>query len=117
MQFRQWGNSGCWVVVGCPSSSPGSRPRRPPRNTPPTTTSVNATTSFAKIAGAIRSGHLRPDLVPEDAALRLTALMDGLQTQWLFDRSIDMAASLQHVVDDWLTPSGRVAYETVAVTA
>jgi hypothetical protein len=43
--------------------------------------------------------------------------MDGLQTQWLFDRSIDMAASLQHVVDDWLTPSGRVAYETVAVTA
>lgn len=55
--------------------------------------------------------------MPEDAALRLTALMDGLQTQWLFDRSIDMAASLQHVVDDWLTPSGRVAYETVAVTA
>jgi len=69
------------------------------------------------IAAAIRAGHLRPDLAPEDAALRLTALMDGLQTQWLFDRSIDMAASLRHVVDDWLTPSGRLAFEMVAVGA
>ena len=65
------------------------------------------------LAGGVRAGHLRPDLLPADASLRLTALMDGLQTQWLFDRSIDMAAEVRQVLTEWMTPAGRAAFEAV----
>ncbi len=69
------------------------------------------------VRGAIRAGHLRADLDPEDAALRLTALMDGLQAQWLFDRSIDMAAEVRRTLAEWLTSAGGRAFEAVEVNA
>lgn len=45
---------------------------------------------------------LQPGVDPERAARGLGALMDGLQIQWLYDRTVDMAsevrAYLQHMV-------------------
>ncbi|MFT4284023.1 MAG: helix-turn-helix domain-containing protein [Protaetiibacter sp.] len=67
------------------------------------------------LRGAIRAGQLRADVDADDAALRLTALMDGLQAQWLFDRSIDMAAEVRRTLDEWLTPDGAQAFDAVDV--
>jgi AcrR family transcriptional regulator len=42
-----------------------------------------------------RSGHLRPGVAPEYATRSTIAVMDGLQVQWLLDRSsLDMANEL-----------------------
>ncbi|MDT0277257.1 TetR/AcrR family transcriptional regulator [Blastococcus goldschmidtiae] len=50
----------------------------------------------ARLEGAAGSGRLRPGVDPAGVARALTALMDGLQVQWLYDRgSVDMAAELR----------------------
>ena len=67
------------------------------------------------LRGAVRAGQLRADLDAEDAALRLTALMDGLQAQWLFDRTIDMAAEVRRALGEWMTPAGVRAFDAVRV--
>lgn len=68
--------------------------------------------STAKALGAaVADGHLRPDLDAETAALRLTSLMDGLQLQWLLDRSVDMAGAIRGTLIEWMTPTGRAAFE------
>ncbi|WP_424935542.1 MULTISPECIES: TetR family transcriptional regulator [Bacteria] len=66
------------------------------------------------LAAAIAHGHLRPDLDPDDAALRLTAAMDGLQTLWLYDRSIDMAGRIGTMLREWMTPEGEAAFDAAA---
>lgn len=58
-------------------------------------------------------GIVRTDLPAKDAAIHLVALMDGLQTQWLLDESVDMAAQIRHVLDHWLTDRGRRALADV----
>jgi AcrR family transcriptional regulator len=63
------------------------------------------------VRAAVRDGHLRAGIDPEDAALRLTALMDGLQSQWLVDRSIDLAEPLRRTLDEWMTDAGRAAFQ------
>ncbi|MFT4029212.1 MAG: TetR/AcrR family transcriptional regulator [Protaetiibacter sp.] len=68
------------------------------------------------LRGGVRAGQLRAELDTDDAALRLTALMDGLQAQWLFDRSIDMGAEVRRMLDEWLTPDGARAFDAVGVT-
>jgi AcrR family transcriptional regulator len=69
----------------------------------------NGTADALRAAQA--AGYLRADLQPEMLATRLTALMDGLQAQWLFDRRIDLAAQMQAAVTEMLTDSGRRAFE------
>lgn len=50
------------------------------------------TEAFEKVRA---EGGLRPDVVPERAAIRLIAIWDGLQVQWLLDRArLDMADEL-----------------------
>jgi len=47
----------------------------------------------ANFKGMLADGHLRPDApTPFELSVALTALSDGLQVQWLLDRSIDMMA-------------------------
>jgi AcrR family transcriptional regulator len=49
-------------------------------------------------------GALRPGIRPEQAAVVLIAVMDGLQVQWLLDRrSVDMATTLRAHLADLLT--------------
>ncbi|MWB98982.1 TetR/AcrR family transcriptional regulator [Agromyces seonyuensis] len=69
------------------------------------------------VRGAVRAGHLRAGLEADSAALQLGALMDGLQSQWLFDRSIDLAGSVRDLLDDWMTPEGRRAFDAVEPVA
>ncbi|MCA0294885.1 MAG: TetR/AcrR family transcriptional regulator [Actinobacteria bacterium] len=71
---------------------------------------IRRTTAQA-LAAAVADGHLRDDLDPATAALRLTALMDGLQLQWLLDRSIGMAGAIRGTLEEWMTESGRAAFE------
>lgn len=60
------------------------------------------------LAAGIRAGDVRADLDASAASIRLTALMDGLQLQWLLDPSVDMALHVRATLDEWLTPTGRV---------
>jgi hypothetical protein len=65
------------------------------------------------IRAAQRRGHIHPGIDPATSSLRLIAMMDGLQTQWLLDRSIDMAAQIDATVRDWLTPSGTELFDSI----
>ncbi|MBF4998291.1 TetR family transcriptional regulator C-terminal domain-containing protein [Nocardia sp. BSTN01] len=64
---------------------------------------------------ALRAGYLHEDSDPDRIAVRLTALMDGLQTQWQFDRTIDMAHHIRAAIYEVLSGEGRKAFEALAV--
>ena len=65
------------------------------------------------LALAVDAGHVRAGVDPIDAALRLTATMDGLQTEWLFDRSIDMAGAVGAMLREWMTPEGEREFDAI----
>ena len=44
------------------------------------------------------AGRLRADVDVETAALYLAALIEGVQTEWLLDRSLDMAAIVESFI-------------------
>jgi AcrR family transcriptional regulator len=67
------------------------------------------------LRGASGSGYLRAQVDPRDASVRLTALMDGLQGQWLLDPGIDMAAHIGAMIREWLTAEGVRAFDRVLV--
>jgi AcrR family transcriptional regulator len=57
-------------------------------------------TALRRARGA---GHLRADVDPDAAAIELTALMDGLQIQWLLaPDAVDMAAAIRRRIDEIL---------------
>ncbi len=59
----------------------------------------------AVLHAAQRDGDLPAHRDPEREAIRLVALWDGLQYQWLYDRdSVDVAAQLRAHLDDILPP-------------
>lgn len=59
---------------------------------------TSAAESRAVLADAQRDGLIRDDLDVSHAARLITAVMDGLQQQWLLDESVDMPA----VFDEFL---------------
>lgn len=59
-------------------------------------------------------GGLRVGLEPASAARRLAAVMDGLQVQWLYDRTVDMRAAVAEEVQCMLA---RPLAELVAAEA
>ena len=50
------------------------------------------------------AGEVRADIDPEHAARLLSAVMDGLQQQWLLDDSVDMPALFAEFVRGYLRP-------------
>ena len=59
----------------------------------------------ALLRGAQADGDLPADRDPEFEAVWLTALWDGLQYQWLYDRdAVDIAAQLRAHLDDVMPP-------------
>lgn len=56
---------------------------------------------------AKRDGYVRGDIAVDIAAVQLTALMDGLQANWLLDRATDLARQVAVAVAELLTPQGR----------
>lgn len=64
--------------------------------------------SAARAAELLRAGQaageVRPDIDPDRAARLLSAVMDGLQEQWLLDESVDMSAHFAEFVRGYLEP-------------
>lgn len=58
-----------------------------------------------RIARAQGEGVMRSDIAAESAATIVLATMDGLQTQWLLDPSIDMAAHLRGLIGMLMPPA------------
>src|SRR5699024_7610396 len=56
-------------------------------------------TMTAEIESSQRAGTLREDIGAERLATLVSAAMDGLQTQWLLDPSIDMTAAVSTIID------------------
>lgn len=50
------------------------------------------------VAADLRTRQLKRPVDPERAALHLVAFSDGLQMQWLVDRSIDLPAELRYEI-------------------
>ena len=50
------------------------------------------------------AGEVRSDIDPDRAARLLSAVMDGLQQQWLLDDSVDMSAHFAEFVRGYLQP-------------
>ncbi|MEN2740592.1 TetR family transcriptional regulator [Microbacterium sp. X-17] len=57
------------------------------------------------LEAAGREGLLRPGVDPATAARQLTALLDGLQIQWLYDDGFDMTQPLTAYLDLVLAPA------------
>ncbi|WP_347352299.1 TetR/AcrR family transcriptional regulator [Intrasporangium sp.] len=53
-------------------------------------------------------GRLRDGVDPDRAAASIIALWDGIQAQWLLDRSVDMAACLADYLALIIRPEGNV---------
>jgi len=60
-------------------------------------------TLAARIRAGQADGSLRAELDPERAAAVVVAAADGLQTQFLLDPSVDMAAELTAMIEDLRT--------------
>ena len=59
------------------------------------------------VARLQRSGSVRADVEPGQAAALVLAAIDGLQTQWLYDDSVDMPAHLSALLRLLSTPEER----------
>lgn len=57
------------------------------------------------LRAAQEAGEVSPDLDPELAARLISAVMDGIQVQWLLDDSVDMEALFAEFVRGYLRPS------------
>jgi AcrR family transcriptional regulator len=64
---------------------------------------------------AARAEYVRADVDPERAAIRLNALIDGLQVQWLLDSRIEITAHVREYIEELLTPAGRAALAAAAI--
>ena len=87
---------------GSSSSTPSSPPRPRTPTTPLTPTSRGATPSCGaswarRCARRRQRGELSRTLDAESVATILLAAADGLQTQWMLEPDLDMAAQLEHL--------------------
>lgn len=60
--------------------------------------------SAALLRAGQEAGEIRADIDPDQAARLISAVMDGLQQQWLLDGSVDMTALFAEFVRGYLTP-------------
>lgn len=67
----------------------------------------------ADIVAEQDAGRIRTDLDLDATALRLAALIEGIQSEWLLDRSIDMAEAVRSATQDLRPdPAARTAERT-----
>jgi len=69
------------------------------------------------LRSAAAASYLRDDVDPGDAAARLTALMDGLQVQWVLDPSQLMHPHVHQAIAELLNDAGRDALLRAAAVA
>lgn len=63
-----------------------------------------AEASAALLRAGQAAGEIRPDVDPDAAARLISAVMDGLQQQWLLDDTVDMPAIFAEFVRGYLRP-------------
>jgi AcrR family transcriptional regulator len=68
------------------------------------------------LESAARAGYLRDGVDPAATAVQLTALMDGLQAQWLLDPALDMAGHMRRAILEILNTRGAAAFDAVETT-
>jgi F0F1-type ATP synthase assembly protein I len=56
------------------------------------------------LRAAQEAGEVRADLDPALAARLISAVMDGIQLQWLLDESVDMVPLFEEFVRGYLRP-------------
>ncbi|MFC6356476.1 TetR/AcrR family transcriptional regulator [Luethyella okanaganae] len=66
--------------------------------------SRSALITAAVLRAAQADGEIRPDIDPEHAARLISAVMDGLQQQWLLDDGVDMSATFEEFLRGYLLP-------------
>lgn len=66
---------------------------------------TSAATSAPLLRVAQEAGEIRSDVDPELAARLISAVMDGIQLQWLLDESVDMTALFAEFVRGYLIPA------------
>lgn len=66
---------------------------------------TSATNAAPLLRAAQEAGEIRADIDPELAARLVSAVMDGIQVQWLLDESVDMNALFAEFVQGYLVPS------------
>ncbi|WP_113716349.1 TetR/AcrR family transcriptional regulator [Arthrobacter dokdonensis] len=64
-------------------------------------------TAARDIAAGQAAGTLRDDLPATVLARLLVAASDGLQLQWMYDKTIDMAQDLEHLAATLFAPTSR----------
>jgi AcrR family transcriptional regulator len=64
----------------------------------------SAAASAALLRAGQQVGEIRADIDPDQAARLISAVMDGLQQQWLLDDSVDMSAHFAEFVRGYLIP-------------
>ncbi len=69
------------------------------------------------LRAAARAGYLRSSVDPDEAAVRLTAVMDGLQTQWGLEPAVAMAPHVRTAITDLLNAEGVDALERAGVAS
>jgi AcrR family transcriptional regulator len=65
---------------------------------------VRAAEAAALLRAGQAAGEIRGDIDPDAAARLISAVMDGLQQQWLLDEAVDMSALFAEFVRGYLRP-------------
>ena len=65
---------------------------------------TGAASAAPLLRAAQEAGEVRSDLDPELAARLISAVMDGIQVQWLLDESVDMTLLFAEFVQGYLLP-------------
>lgn len=66
---------------------------------------VRADEAAAILRRGQEAGEVRADIDPEHAARLISAVMDGIQLQWLLDESVDMVPLFEEFVTRYLDPA------------
>lgn len=64
----------------------------------------SAARATALLRGGQEAGEIRADIDPAHAARLISAVMDGIQLQWLLDESVDMVPLFEEFVRGYLRP-------------
>ncbi|GAA4069938.1 hypothetical protein GCM10023065_24170 [Microbacterium laevaniformans] len=63
---------------------------------------ARAEATAALLRAGQRAGEIAPDIDPDAAARLISAVMDGIQQQWLLDDTVDMTALFDEFVRGYL---------------
>lgn len=99
------GLTSLYVIVSAEASDPG----HPLHDEFAERYRANAATAGQLLRLAQSAGEVRDDVDPELAGRLISAVMDGLQLQWLLDESMDMVPLFEEFIRGYLRPREPLA--------